>query len=198
MQRPFPHQDYYRQALEIAGAIDDPQARAITTAEVVLVRLDGQREWASGAVIADLLRHVDLTRVSQEVRVRVLATLYTAFLGAERPDETTRLRGVIRSAEELSLINITVAEMMIVRGSSDIARRQVEQIERIPPPPPGESHTVAYRVALIWIHLEEYDRAIAVLLEANRMERARVLSLIPAGHRPNPAAVTDLERLLNS
>lgn len=198
MQRPLPHQDYYRRALEIAGTIDDPQVRAVTTAEVVLVRLDGQREWASGAVVADLLRHVDLTRLPQEVRVRVLATLSAAFLGADRPDETTRLRGVIRSAEELSLINVTVAEMMIARGREDVARRQLEQIERIPPPPSGDARTIAYRISLIWIGLEEYDRAITVLLEADRMERARVLSRIPAGHRPNPAAVTDLERLLNS
>lgn len=194
----FPFTDYYEEALSIAFSIDDAETRAVTAAEIILLRAEGQPGWNPSSAIADLLGRVAVPRFSQDARVRVLSSLYTALLLANSGQDTTRFRGLIRSADELAIINIEVGEMMIRRDRDDLARNQLVQVERVPLAGAGAVETVAFRLARAWIDLEEYDRAISVLLDAERAERARVLVRIPGAHRPNPAAVTDLERLLET
>lgn len=193
--RRLPFEAYYEEALSTAFSIDDPETRAVTAAEIILLRVEGQPDWAPAGAIADLLGRVTVPRFPQDVRVRTLSTLYSALILADRVEETSRLRGLIRSADELVRINTMVGEMMIRRGRPEEARAQIIQIERVPPAT-GTAESQAYRIARLWIELGEYDRAISVLLDADVPERARVLVLIPADHTPNPAAVTDLERLL--
>lgn len=189
---------YFDEARSIAFSIDDPTTRARTVAAAVLIQVESDPEWAPSAVIADLIGSVELGRFSPVDRVHLLATLHTALFLAGRPEETTRFRGFIRSADELALINITVGEMLVERDRLEAASDQVSQVERVPPREVGAEDSVAFRIARVWVDLGEYDRAISVLQDADRGERARILVRIPASHRPNPAAVTDLERLLES
>lgn len=194
--RRLPFEAYHEEALSIAFSIDDPETRAVTAAEVILLRVEGQSDWAPTSAIADLLGRVTVPRFSQDARVRTLSALYAALILADRADETARMRGLIRSVDELVRINTMVGEMMVRRERPEEARSQIMQIERVPPATGAAGGSPAFRIARLWITLEEYDRAISVLLDAEPAERARILVLIPADHTPNPAAVTDLERLL--
>ncbi len=194
--RMLPYGGDFEEAFSIAFSIDDPSIRAGTVAEITLLRVESDRDWSPSATIADLLGLVSVSQLPSPIRVDVISTLYTALIVADRAQEVTRLRGLIRSADELAVINTTVGEMLVAREMTDEARIRISRIERVPPAAAGDPVSVAYRLGRLWVATGDYDRAITILLDASPPERARVLARIPASHRPNPAAVTDLERLL--
>ncbi|WP_143559138.1 hypothetical protein [Alkalispirochaeta americana] len=193
--RRLPFRNYYDEACATALAIADAEVRARAVAAVIRLRTEGEPEWSPGATIAELLGQTSVSRFDQNVRIDVLSSLTAALIMANRSQEVARLRGLILSADELAHINLAATERLLAGNYREGARELLGKIERVPFPLPGEEQSPAYRIARLYLALDEYDRSIPVLADAERGEQSLALAMIPASHRLNPATVTDLERL---
>lgn len=188
-------QDMYRQALTIAMAIDDPTSRGRTVSNLIFDRLLHDERWSPVNAIADLLGTTPVATFNREDRIFVLGNLFAGYYARNEEQQIVRLRGLIRSADELSFIRIAAAESLVGAGRGGVAEIPLRQLERIPQPEPGSRQTPALRVALLWLALGDPDRAVIIANEADPGEQAELLSGIPADFTFNPVARDVLERM---
>lgn len=191
----LPFEGYFESALVTAGSIDDHVSRARTVARIIRGRQVIDLHWSPAAAMADLLGDVNLSTFEHTDRIAVLAEFYAGYAAQDDLQQTGRLRGLIRSADELALIYLNAAELLWAVQCRQAVRDLLTQITRIPPAEPGAPVSPAYRAAAVWAAIGAYDRAVPFLLEATSRETALILSSIPAGYRFNPGAVDILERL---
>lgn len=188
-------QDMYRQALTIAMAIDDPTTRGRTVSTLIFDRLLHDELWSPVNAIADLLGTTPVATFDREDRIFVLGNLFAGYHARDEEQQIVRLRGLIRSADELSFIRITAAESLVRAERLRAAEIPLRQLERMPQPEPGSRETPALRVALLWLALGDPDRAVIAATEADAGEQAELFSGIPADFSFNPVARDVLERL---
>ncbi len=189
------YDQYYRRALETASSVDDPVVRARTVATIVRDRLFLEPTWSAANAVAELLGSVTLGSFDPPARIDVLADLFAGYYFRDVPDQTVRLRGLIRNTDELYLIRLAAAEHLLDADAFVPARALLGQVDRIPLGEPGSLFSPAYRVARGWLALQEYDRAVVLLADATPLESARILSRIPADFTFNPIAADALQRL---
>lgn len=188
-------QNIYRQAFTIAMAIDDPTTRGRTVSTLIFDRLLYDEGWSPANAIADLLGTTPVATFDREDRIFILGNLFAGYHARDEEQQIVRLRGLIRSADELSFIRISAAELLRNAGMDGKAAIPLRELERLPQPEPGSRVTPALRVALLWLALNDPDRAVITVTEAEPGEQAELLSRIAVDYSFNPIARDVLERL---
>ncbi len=192
---------YFEEALSRAAAITDLDRRGRTSSQVILERVLSDPSWNPSSAAASMIQTTNLARRSPELRLEVLTAIGVAYYLADQPEEFQRLRGLIGSSGELSALTVAVAEELYDRGDVDTARELVSLIRPTPETLLGFSTRPAIVAADLYRRLGSYDRAVQLLASSTDAQvitaeqAALVLARIPADYRPDPAVVSQLDRI---
>lgn len=192
---------YFEEAFTRAAEIADRALRARTETAVILARSAAQPAWSPEVAAAAVLQRADLPNQPEDVRLEVITGIGTAYYLSGHPEAFTRLRGLIASSTELGSLTVAIASELYDRGRIAATEELLEQIEPTPETLIGFLPSSVLTAADLVRRLGLSDSTVRLLASAvaaeviSSPEAAVVIARIPADYRPDPATVSQLQRI---